>query len=106
MIGDLVQWVKEKNGTIQNISIRNFISTGRGVAIDQDLYPGCKLISIPYQVLITGPQILTEFRGKYIIFLTLTVTVRNDYNPHDTRWQWTAKTFIMACLDANMLNLM
>ena len=57
--------MKEKNGTIQNISIRNFISTGRGVAIDQDSYPGCKLISIPYQVLITGPQILTEFRGRY-----------------------------------------
>ena len=65
VISDLVQWVKEKNGTIQNISIRNFISTGRGVAIDQDSYPGCKLISIPYQVLITGPQILTEFRGRY-----------------------------------------
>ena len=26
-------------------------------------------------------------------------------NSHDTRWQCTAKTFIMACLDAYMLNL-
>ena len=59
-ISDLVQWVKEKNGTIQNISIRNFISTGRGVAIDQDSYPGCKLISIPYELLITGPRVPNE----------------------------------------------
>ena len=32
----------------------------------------------------------------------LTVTVRDDYTPHDTRWQCTAKLFIMACLDAYM----
>ena len=30
----------------------------------------------------------------------LTVTLRDDYTPHDTRWQCTAKTFIMACLNA------
>ena len=35
----------------------------------------------------------------------LTVTVRDDYTSHDTRWQCTAKTFIMVCLDAYMLNL-
>ena len=32
----------------------------------------------------------------------LTVTVRDDYSPHDTRWQYTARIFIMACLDAYM----
>ena len=37
--------------------------------------------------------------------VNLTVTVRNDYTSHDTRWQCAAKTFIMACLDAYMLNL-
>ena len=36
---------------------------------------------------------------------SLTVTVRNDYTPHDRRWQCAAKIFIMPCLDAYMWNL-
>ena len=45
------------------------------------------------------------FEKKFEIMDQLTVTERDDYNPHGTRWQCTAKTFILACLDAYMLNL-
>ena len=50
--------------------------------------------------------IFTDFR-IFIDLLNqhLTVTVRDDYTPHDTRWQCTAKIFIMVCLGAYMLNL-
>ena len=42
-----------------------------------------------------------------VLFLSsiFTVTVRDEYIPHNTRWQCTAKTFFMARLDAFMLNL-
>ena len=41
--------------------------------------------------------LVKDIYGKvYKINCNLTVTVRDDYTPHDTRWQCTAKIFIMA----------
>ena len=46
---------------------------------------------------------LIKTQGRQVIILT--VTVRDDYIPHGTRWQCTAKTFYYGVSDADWLKL-
>ena len=42
-------------------------------------------------------EIGSQLHFPSLSYTDLPVTVRDDYPPHGTRWQCTAKTFIMAC---------
>ena len=61
-----------------------------------DAFSRNRSVSRPRKLKFRGKKSRWVFQDLPTRVNFLTVTVRDDYNPHGTRWQCTAKKFIMA----------